>query len=129
MQKVNTLAELKAEQKNLEVRRISLEREIKNDFEAIKAELAPLTSVKEGAKTLLISKDNSTLSNSIGKVADFVTNKVILKNSGYLVRLIVPFLVKNMTTNIVENNKSSIVDWVGNFVSKLKQKREVKVIG
>ncbi|MES2590582.1 MAG: hypothetical protein V4608_01770 [Bacteroidota bacterium] len=129
MQKVNTLAELKAEQKNLEVRKVFLEGEIKNNFEALKAELAPLTSIKEGAKTILTSPDNSTLGNSVGSVVDFVAKKVILKNSGFLVRLIVPYIAKNLTANIVEKNKSTIVDLVSSFLSKLKQKKEVKVGG
>lgn len=122
MTKINTLSDLKAEQQNLRFRKIFLESEIKKDLDYIKAELEPLKLLTKGAEKILISKDNGILGNSLGYIADFVTKNVLLKNSGFITRLIIPYLVKKSTSNLVENNKSKIVGWVGNLVSKFANK-------
>lgn len=114
MKRINTLAELKAEQKVLRLRKTYLEAEMKKDFEGIKEDLAPLK--------LLTSNNNSLLGTSAGMAADFITSNTLVKNSGMLMKLIVPFLVKNATSNIVENNKSKVVGWVEGIISKFTHK-------
>jgi len=125
--KINTLAELKTEQEKLRSRKVILESEIKNNFEEIKAELAPLKLLTKNAGKILVSKDNGILGNSLGYIADFLTRNVLLKNSGFITRLVVPYLVKNSTSNLVENNKSRIVGWVVSAISKLGKKKLDKV--
>ena len=126
MQKINTLAELKAAKMNLEVRKTYLEAEIKKDFEDLKAELAPLKSVTKTAETVLVSKNNGILGSSLGQIANFVTKNVLLKNSGFLTRLIVPYIIKKTTSNIVENNKTSLVGWISSLASKLTKPTTVE---
>jgi hypothetical protein len=124
MMKINSLADLKTEQKKLLQRKMVLETEIITDFEKFKADLAPLTSFTKGAGNILVSKDNGILGNSLGAIANFVTRNVLLKNSGFVTRLIIPYLVKNSTSSLVEKNKSKIVDWVGNVFSKFMSKKD-----
>lgn len=123
MMKINSLADLKTEQKRLLQRKEVLESEIITGFEKFKEELAPLSSFTKGARNILVSKDNGILGNSLGSIANFITKNVLLKNSGFITRLIVPYLVKNSTSSLVENNKSKIVDWVGNVFSKFAGKK------
>lgn len=124
MTKINTLAELKAEQNKLRFQKLFLETEIKKDFEELKAELAPLKLITKSAGKILISKDNGILGNSFGNIADFITKNVLLKNSGFFARLIVPYLVNNSTGTIVEKNKSKIINWVSRQVSKFAIKKK-----
>lgn len=123
MMKINSLADLKTEQKRLLQRKEILETEIITGFEKFKEELGPLGSFTKGAGNILVSKDNGILGNSLGSIANFITKNVLLKNSGFITRLIVPYLVKNSTSSLVENNKSKIVDWVGNVFSKFAGKK------
>lgn len=123
MTKISTLAELKAEQNRLRFQKLFLETEIKKEFDELKSELAPLKLITKSAGKILLSKDNGILGNSLGYIADFVTKNVFLKNSGFLTRLIVPYLIKNSTGKLVEQNKSKIVDWVSRLVSKLERKK------
>lgn len=124
--KINSLEELKAEQKKLVLRKMILESEITKDFEELKKELEPLKLLTKSAGTVLISKNNGILGNSLGFIADFITNNILLKNSGLLTRLIVPYLVKNTTSNFVENNKSKIAGFIGKLISKLAKKKFFK---
>ena len=126
MKKISTLAELKAEQKMLRLHLTFLETEIKKEFTELKDDLAPLKMLTKGAATAFSSKDNGLLSNSFGSVAEFLTRNVFLKNSGLISRLIVPLLAKNTTSNLVENHKPEIVNWVGNMISKFSKKKTVE---
>lgn len=127
MMKINSYADLKIEQKRLLQRKEVLETEIITDFEKFKEELEPLSSFTKGVGNILVSKNNGILGNSLGSIANFITKNVLLKNSGFITRLIVPYLVKNSTSSLVENNKSKIVDWVGNVFSKFAGKKPDKV--
>lgn len=127
MMKINSLSDLKIEQKKLHQRQASLETEISNGFEKLKEELEPLRSFTKSAGNILVSKDNGILGNSFGTIANFLTKNVLLKNSGFITRLIVPYLVKNSTSTLVDNNKSKIVDWVGSLISKFANKKNGQV--
>ncbi len=123
MRRINTLAELKAEQKALKIKKAMLEAEIKKDFAEIKEDLEPLRLLTKGAKQVLSSKNNGILGGSAGMIADFITKNALLRNSGFLARFILPHLAKNVTSNYVEDNKSQITDWIGNLISKFTRKK------
>lgn len=119
MLKVNTIKELKAEQSNLRLKKTLLETEIKKDFSELKAEFSSFGAVSKNAEEVLASKENNILGFSLGSLADFLTQNFLLKNSGMLTKLIVPFIVNKTTNGLVENNKSKIVGWLGNLTQKL----------
>ncbi|MCW3086191.1 MAG: hypothetical protein JWP12_3557 [Bacteroidetes bacterium] len=124
MRRINTLAELRFEQRALRSKAADLEIVIQNDLQEIKAMFRPLQLVTSGAEKVLTSHNNGILGNSAGLIADFLTRKVLLKNSGFLTKLIVPLLVKNVTSNVVDNNKETIVDWVGGLISRFKDRKK-----
>ena len=124
MRRINTLAELRFEQRALRSKAADLEIEIRNDIQEIKAMFRPLQLVTTGAENVLTSHNNGILGNSAGLVADFLAKNVLFKNSGFLTRLIVPFLVKNVTSNVVDHNKETIVDWVGGLISRFRHRKK-----
>ena len=123
MMKINSVAELKAEQNKLRSKKVFLETEITTNLDKVKAELEPLRLLTKGARDFLVNKNNGILSNSLGSVANFLTKNVFLKNSGFITRMIIPYLVKNSTSNLVEKNRSEIVGWLGDLVSKFVNKK------
>ena len=125
MTRINSFSDLKIEQKRLQLRRSALEAEIINDLEKLKEELEPLKSFTKSAGNILLSKNNGILGNSLGSIANFITKNVLLKNSGFITRLIVPYLVKNSTSNLVENNKSNISNWIDILISKFAKKKTI----
>ena len=123
MKRINTLAELKAEQRVLRLQKMELELVIKKDINELKAEMEPLRLLTRSAGKMLSSPDNSLLSGSFGSVAEFLTRNVLLRNAGLLKRLILPYLVKNTTSNLVEDNKSKIVDWIGGLINRFANRK------
>lgn len=124
MRTINTIEELKAERQRLYMRKAFLETEIKNSFEEIKEQLKPLQVITKGAGKLLSSKDNSIVGNSVGFLTDVLVKKVILRNSGFLTRLIVPYLAKNVASNVAEENKPKIADWISDLIGRFAHRKE-----
>jgi hypothetical protein len=124
MRRINSLAELKLEQKRLKSRRVFLEQEIKKDFKEMKEEITPINMLHLGAKKTLLNENSALLGSSVGLLAKLITRKA-LKNSGFLSRIIVPLLIKNVSSNLVEKNKFKIASWIGEVVSKLKDKKTI----
>jgi hypothetical protein len=123
MKTINTLAELKLERQRLKMRKAFLETEIKNDFNEIKEKLKPVQLLANGAGKFLSSKDNSVVGNSVGYLTDMLVKKVILKNSGFLARLVIPYLAKNVASNVAEENKPKIADWISGLIERFAHKR------
>jgi hypothetical protein len=122
MRRIDTLEELKAERKRLVLRKNFLEEEIKKDFKDIKAGLEPARLLSETAKRAVGSEENHFLGDSVGAVANMIA-KSTLKHAGFIPRLLVPFLIKNVTGKIVEKNKKEILGWFGSLAEKFGRKK------
>jgi hypothetical protein len=118
MRTINSLAELRQERQRLYMHKAFLETEIKNDFREIKEKFKPLN--------IIASKDNSILGSSAGIIADLLLKNVVLKNSGFLSRLIVPYIAKNFTSNVVEENKPKIAHWIETLITKFTNRNSEK---
>lgn len=118
MKTINTLAELRQERQRLNMHKAFLETEIKRDFNDLKEKFKPLN--------IMSNKDNNLLGNSVGALADVLIKNVFLSNSGFVTRLVVPFLAKKFTSNVVEENKSKITDWIGDLFSKFVNRKTEK---
>jgi hypothetical protein len=121
MKSINTLAELRQERKRLNLHKAFLETEIKNDFNEIKEQLKPLQVFSKGAAKVLSSKDNSIVGNSVGYLTKLIVKNVIMRKSGFLARLIVPYFAKNVAGNVAEENKSKITDWLEDIFLKFRK--------
>jgi len=124
MKRIDSPEQLRTERKRLHLRKKYLEIEIKRDFKEIKAGLEPAKLISEGAKKALASSENRLLGNSVGEVANLIA-KTSLKHSGFLPRLIVPFLITNVTGNLVEKNKYQIMNWLTGIAARLTGKKTI----
>jgi hypothetical protein len=123
MRTINTLAELKAERRRLILHKEFLEAEIKKDVQEVKKQFAPLTLITKG----LASHENSAFGSGVGAITDLLVKNVVLKNAGFLTKMIVPFLAKNAAANYAEAHKTEVFSWVENLISKFRKKKEEPV--
>jgi hypothetical protein len=124
MRTINTLAELKEERRRLYMKKALLETDITNNFNQIKEDLKPLQVLTKGVGKFLSSKDNSVLGSSAGFLTELLVKKVVLRNSNFITKLIVPFLAKNVASNVAEDNKSMITGWISDLIAKFTHKKE-----
>jgi hypothetical protein len=123
MRTINTLAELKEERLRLQMRKTFLEAEIKTNFNEIKEQLKPLKLVAKGATKFFAGKDHSVAGDTAGYLTNVLVKEVLLKNAGYLSRLVLPYLAKNVATNAVDDNKAKISDWIQGIIAKFTHKK------
>jgi hypothetical protein len=92
---------------------------IHNDIREIKEELSPLRSVV-GIAGKMVSRDtggNWVLNMGANTLIDVFVKKMILGRAGWLVKTVVPFLLKNYSSHVISDNNNSIFrkifSWIG----------------
>ncbi len=127
MRTINNIEDLRTERARLRMQRATLEEEIKVGFKEVKQGLHPLHLAKKGAQMFLLREKNGVVSDSVGLVADLIARKLIFRNSSLITKLIAPLLVKNVTSNVVHDNKDKILGWIGSILLKLDKKNKKPV--
>ena len=96
---------------------------VKTEFEEIKLKLKPLTNIVEVVEKMS-SKDTSNplLNAGISMGVNFLLKNVLLRNAGWITRLILPVLAKNYLSHEVEE-KNNIFSKIGKFVKRTFSKQ------
>lgn len=127
MKKIDTLEELRAERIRLRARKLELESDIRLVFAEIKSDLQPLNMIKNGAASLFSNRtEGDIVGNTAGMITNFLLRNVLLRNSGFITRLVLPFLARNATANYVSEHKTKITDWLLHLYEKIRKKPEEK---
>lgn len=128
MKKVETLFELREERKRLLQKKRLLEARIENDFAIIKESLSPVKLVAEGISKTFVNRHPDLVSNIVALISDIILKKWALKKSGFLTRLLVPIIARNTVSNLIHNNKTKILGWLGEQILKLDNRKNHKGI-
>lgn len=118
MKRVDTLEELKRERARLNLQRASLETIIADNFATVKKYLKPVQMVKEGAENALFNKNRGVIYDLVGIVTNTVIRNFVLRNKNFLVRLIVPILIRNTVNNLLYENHEKIFSWLTTLLLK-----------
>ena len=115
MKTINTLVELQAERLRLQVQKNKLEAEIITSVEEIRSNMSsylqPLKAMKENAGKLLINDSHGILPEVIGSLVNLIGRKVIFRNAGFVTKFVMPFMMRNLTSNFIGKNKDKILIW------------------
>ncbi|MEO5570433.1 MAG: hypothetical protein ABIT08_17680 [Bacteroidia bacterium] len=105
-----------------------MENEIENNFTALKESFAPLQLVTDGAAKMLVNRNHGITNDAIGMISDFLLKKVLLRNSGFIIRLILPLIARNTANNLLTENKTKVLGWIGDLVLKFGNRKNNKPI-
>ena len=100
---------------------------VREDINEIKQELAPVKSAIDMVSKFTTKEPGNFLLNATSNtLIDLVVKKFLLARSGWLTKVAVPFLLKNYTSHIIDDNKDNILrklfSWIGG-----KRKADSKV--
>lgn len=119
---IQTIDDLRAERARLHNQMQLSKIGMRNEIAAIKEELNPARQAVGVLNDVLTSPKKGLLTLGIGLGVDIVLRRTILARAGWLPKLVVPFLVRNAATNIVQKNGKSIVEkglvWLKNATEK-----------
>jgi hypothetical protein len=101
-----TYKELIEEKQNLEVLLKAQKELIRADVMELKAEIRPITNFISGVKKF-VSRDKSEILLNIGSdiAVNTLIKKVLLGRAGWLTRVIIPYFMKNFTSNFLAEKK------------------------
>lgn len=94
---------------------------IRQDVEEIKVELQPVkNAISMVGKFTTRDKSNPLLTGATETIIDLVVKRMILSRTGWLTKLVVPFIMKNVSSHLVNANQGKIFSKLFSFFGKKK---------
>ena len=107
--KIRSYEDLEKEEQLLEELLHTQKQLIQLDIQVIKQQLKPATvALKFFNNITTVDKNNLLVNEGANKVIDFVLNKFVLTNSGWVTKFIVPFFLKNYSSHLM-GDKGNII--------------------
>jgi hypothetical protein len=101
---------------------------IRNDIRNIGEEFRPVTNAASFlGKMVTREGGNFFLNASTNKLIDIVFKKLLLARTGWITKLVVPFLMKNYSSHIISENKATIWSKLLSFIGKKHANGQEKV--
>ena len=109
MSKIRTYQDLLEEKKHLEIELVRKRELIRKDVADLKEEWRPVKDLLSGlGKITTRGKTNPLLAIGIDIIGEVLVKNILLMRSGWITRLVVPFLTKNFSTHILNKGGTSI---------------------
>ncbi len=120
---INNFEDLMEEKERLKKRLKARKASIKESFEDIKEEINPFSNMRKTAQgAFSASTTNPLVKFGIKRASEFLIGKVLLKKAGWLPKLIVPFLVREVATRLIGSRADKkIATTLRNTASKLRE--------
>ena len=122
---IQNLDDVQAERARLKNQIETSRMNLRHEFGVIKQELNPINQALGVVTDVFTTPRKGLLSMGVGFGVDTVLKKVILARAGWLPRLVVPFLVKNVATNYIRKYKTSVVEGMLGWVKKATRKKSL----
>ena len=127
MNKINNLAELKEERRRLQYKRAEFEVLLKAEYQHLKEELKPSKLILDAVSRAAAHKHKDIIGNTTKSVVDLLINKVVLRNAGFITKIVGGIVAHKLTDKVVTDNKSSIASWVINLLDKVTTRPETDI--
>jgi hypothetical protein len=119
---IRTYEDLLAERLRLESLLQTQKQIIRKDIDEIKLELVPVkAAINFVGKLTTQDHSNPILNGTINTIIDLVVRKGILARAGWFTKFIVPFVMKNFSSHIVDEKKDDILRKVFSLFKKKKK--------
>ena len=119
--KIQNVEDVRAERSRLKNQIETSRTNLRHELGLIKKELNPVNQALGVVTDIFTTPRKGLLSLGVGFGVDMVLKRFILARAGWLPRLVVPFLVRNATTNYISKNRTSVVENMLSWVKKSTQ--------
>jgi hypothetical protein len=128
IKQIKTYKDLLDEKARLEALFREQKATIRNDIRNIGEEFRPVTHAASFlGKMVTREGGNFFLNASTNKLIDIVFKKLLLARTGWITKLVVPFLMKNYSSHIISENKATIWSKLLSFIGKKHANGQEKV--
>ena len=120
MEKIRNSKELDSERRRLKFKLNAAEEILKEDFEWIKEEIKPGNIARKIFNNIIGNNTSGLLNKGVGFTIGALVKNILLSKSGWITRLIVPFIVKNLSSNYLSEKKPEIFSILRNIIQKAR---------
>jgi hypothetical protein len=121
MKSIENLKDLRSERTRLKLKLNVAEETLRDDVEWIKTELKPVHLVGRFINNSLVNKDWGLVNGGVRDLIDSVLKTFVLPKSGWIVKLIVPFILKNISSNYILEKKPEFFGMIKRLISKARR--------
>jgi hypothetical protein len=121
--KLESLDDVRAERARLKNQLALSQVKMRKDITAIKTEINPARQAVGALRDLLTTPKKGLLSVGVGIGVDILLKRGLLARAGWLPRLVVPFIARNVATNLIYKNRTSFLENALMWVKKKTEKR------
>lgn len=121
MKRIETIKDLRSERARLKLELSTAEEILQEDLDWIKAELKPVHVAGKMLSNSFFNGNNGGLvNNGVRSAIDVLLKSVVLSKAGWFVKLVVPFIVKNISTNYIQEKKPEFFGMIKRLISKAR---------
>lgn len=120
MKKIRNLKELHAEKLRLQLELIAAEEILKEDMEWIKEEIKPGKIVGKLFNNIIGNSTSGLLNNGVRGTIDILLKNILLSKSGWITRLILPLIIKNLSSSYLAEKKPEIFGILRDIIHKAR---------
>jgi hypothetical protein len=125
MTKLSTYDELLSERQRLKLRLQEEKVELMGELEIIRQKLKPVSTMVEFAEKLVTKdKTNPFVDTGLAIGVDLLLRKVVLRNAGWIIKLLAPLFVRNYLSHEIHEN-SGWIQKIEHFIKKKFSSRPV----
>jgi hypothetical protein len=122
--KIQTYKDLLEEKERLKLLLSAQKEVLRQDVNQIKVELAPVRkAVSTVGKMFTKDKTSWALSTAADTVIDIFVRRMILSKAGWFTRIVVPFLMKNVSSHVIADNKDKILSKLSALTGLFSKKK------
>ena len=125
---LQSVDELRAERSRLKNQLELSKVHMRSEISAIKTELNPARQAVGAITDLFTTPKKGLLSMGVGLGVDVIIKRGLLGRAGWLPRLIVPFVVRTVTSNLIQRNRASLVEKALIWVKKATDKPTNRIV-
>ncbi len=124
MRKIDNLTDLRKEKARLNLELAAYEEQLHEDVQWIKQELNPVKVAGKLVSNAMLDKNHGVLNEGLRGTVDFVLKNLVLSKAGWITKLVVPFVVKNISSNYLLEKKPEIFGMLRNLIRKAREGRK-----
>lgn len=121
MKKIRSQKELQSEKLRLKLKLNATKEILKEDFEWIQNEITSGKIAGSLISNIFGKNVNGLLNNGFRIATDVLLNNILLSKSTWVMRLIIPFIVKSLSSAYLSENKSEIFGIMRTFIQKARK--------
>ena len=121
MKRIKNLKDLQAERMHLQLELIKAEETLKEDLVWFKEEMQLEKITARFFRKFLSGNKGGVLNEGVRLTIRSIVRNLFLNKAGWIVRLVVPFFISNISSGLMSEKKPEIFDHLKNLIHKIRK--------